>query len=184
MSRHSDNSLQHDAEHVEPDRRMPVYHYLTILFATAFLLLLLAYFMESRANQDHVETLTDHSASALQSVEFMSQRQLDLQEELTALNTQIDQLSDTVEEQATAIATLEEAVDTETQRVVALDWLSKIENLYQTKDTASLVAVIAEFEEQGLSQYLPTSSLHTSEEEDYLSPARRYWVIQESVEED
>ena len=39
-------ALQHEAEHASPGKRNSVLIYLVILFAAAFLLLLLSYFMQ------------------------------------------------------------------------------------------------------------------------------------------
>ena len=57
--------LQHEAEHARPHKKVSVMGYLAILFAAAFLLLLLSYFMQQRANQQAISGLEATSSNAV-----------------------------------------------------------------------------------------------------------------------
>ena len=59
--------LQHDAEHERPRKPQSVLLYLVILFAAAFLLMALSYFMQRRASDAAIEDLRE-SVTAMQSV--------------------------------------------------------------------------------------------------------------------
>ena len=60
--------LQHEAEHAKPHKKVSVMGYLTILFAAAFLLLLLSYFMQQRANEQAISGLQATSNNAFDSI--------------------------------------------------------------------------------------------------------------------
>ena len=60
--------LQHEAEHARPHKKVSVMGYLTILFAAAFLLLLLSYFMQQRANEQAISGLQATSNNAFDSI--------------------------------------------------------------------------------------------------------------------
>lgn len=86
-------SLQHQAEHEKPQgHRMPVSGYLALLFAAAFLLLLLSYFMELRANQETITGLKN-SVTAMQSVQSWQDEKTALQQQVDDLQTKNDQIS-------------------------------------------------------------------------------------------
>ena len=82
-----EESLQHAAEHEKPTKRNPVLFYLMILFAAAFLLLLMSFLMQHRANQEAMNNLQETSNSAVESLE----NKLKENEELKA---QVDQLEE------------------------------------------------------------------------------------------
>ncbi len=189
MSKHPKPSLQHDAEHETPDnRRAPVFLYMTILFAAAFLLLLLSYFMEARSNQAHVETLTDSSTTAIRSLETILEQQDALQEEVFTLT---DQLEDLEIAHQSEIADLENQLDTlqaqltqSEQALEALDWLSQMEALYAQGEDEALLLLMEEFKAAGLSEFLPSSSLHMTEGAGYSAPIMRYWELQQAMAEE
>lgn len=79
--------LQHEAEHAKPHKKVSVMGYLTILFAAAFLLLLMSFLMQHRANQEAMNNLQETSNSAVESLE----NKLKENEELKA---QVDQLEE------------------------------------------------------------------------------------------
>ena len=78
---HESGGLQHAAEHERPHKRLSVMNYLTILFAAAFLLLLLSYLMQQRTNSETIEGLKQ-SVSAMQSIDS-------LQKEKEGLESQV-----------------------------------------------------------------------------------------------
>ena len=61
--------LQHAAEHERPNKRNSVLFYLVILFAAAFVLLLMSFLMQQRANQAALDDLQQTSDSTVQSLE-------------------------------------------------------------------------------------------------------------------
>lgn len=67
--------------HETPRKGHSVMLYLAILFAAAFLLLLLSYFMQQRTSQEAITGLKE-SISSMQSMETMMQHNSDLQKEL------------------------------------------------------------------------------------------------------
>lgn len=79
--------LQHEAEHSRVPKSGSFLVYLVILFAAAFLLLLLSFLMQHRANQETIDGLTNTSNSALQSLN-------DLIEQKDALQAQVQQLQE------------------------------------------------------------------------------------------
>ncbi len=189
MSKHPKPSLQHDAEHETPNnRRAPVFLYMSILFAAAFLLLLLSYFMEARSNQAHVETLTDSSTTAIQSVENLMGRQEALQEEVFTLTDQLEDLEIAYEREIEALESQLEALEaqlTESEQALeALDWLSQMETLYAQGEEEALLLLMEEFEAAGLDDLLPSSSLHMNEGAGYSAPSMRYWQLQQSLLEE
>ena len=84
--------LQHAAEHERPRRRGSVLIYLVILFAAAFLVLLMSFLMQQRANQEAIDNLQQTSESAVQSLENLLQENEALKEQNGALQTQLDEL--------------------------------------------------------------------------------------------
>lgn len=173
-------SLQHAAEHVNMDKRAPVLLYLVILFAAAFLLLLLSFFMQQRANQAHVENLTESSTTALESVDSLLTRHTNLQEELDALQLVNDQLDADLSNAEEYMTNKDADLAVTKEIMVAVDWLSQIEGLYYQEEFEELTQVMAEFETKGYADLLPTSGLHTG----YAAPAQRYADIQAAMTED
>lgn len=181
MSKKTPHSLQHEAEHESSNRSKPVYFYVTILFAAAFLLLLLSYFMEVRANQSHVENLTDSSTTAIQSMDNLLDQQKSLQEQVYSLTDQLEDLQDSNTDQMATlqeeILLLEEALSQAQQEAIALDWLSYMEALYQQEDWENLLIAMDDFQKDELDQYLSIASIHP----DYTSPAARYWALEQAI---
>ena len=81
--------LQHAAEHERPNKRNSVLFYLVILFAAAFVLLLMSFLMQQRANQAALDDLQQTSDSTVQSLENMLQDT----GETDALQRQLDALT-------------------------------------------------------------------------------------------
>ena len=93
------DDLQHAAEHERPTRHTPsVILYLMILFAAAFLLLLMSFLMQNRSNQEAMDHLEATSNSAMESLENrlkeneeLKAQAAELEEENQALSTQIQE---------------------------------------------------------------------------------------------
>ena len=174
------SSLQHAAEHEVADKRAPVLLYLVILFAAAFLLLLLSFLMQQRANQTHVDTLTESSNTALQSVDSLLDRHTDLQDELDAIEAENAQLNLDLSAAEEYMTQKDADLAVTEEILVAVDWLSEIETLYLQGETEEVIALIEKFEKLGYDSLLPTSGLHTG----YSAPAQRYAEIKTAVSEE
>ena len=102
MSRETDKqergSLQHAAEHERPHRRGSVLIYLVILFAAAFVLLLMSFLMQQRANREAMDNLQQTSDSTVQSLENLLEENQTLKEENTALKAQAEALEEELDE--------------------------------------------------------------------------------------
>lgn len=81
---HESGGLQHAAEHERPHKRLSVMNYLTILFAAAFLLLLLSYLMQQRTNSETIEGLKQ-SVSAMQSIDSLQKEKEGLESQVALL---------------------------------------------------------------------------------------------------
>ena len=88
---HESGGLQHAAEHERPHKRLSVMNYLTILFAAAFLLLLLSYLMQQRTNSETIEGLKQ-SVSAMQSIDSLQKEKEGLESQVALLEEQVAHL--------------------------------------------------------------------------------------------
>ena len=102
MSRETDKqergSLQHAAEHERPHRRGSVLIYLVILFAAAFVLLLMSFLMQQRANREAMDNLQQTSDSTVQYLENLLEENQTLKEENAALKAQAEALEEELDE--------------------------------------------------------------------------------------
>lgn len=176
--------LQHEAEHAKPHKKVSVMGYLTILFAAAFLLLLLSYFMQQRANEQAISGLEATSSNAFdsinnliaekddlaQQVEDLEGQVADLQEELDAAQGQLSDAQANTETAQTAQADAQKALE-------AMDWFWRIQRQFSRGYYTDAANIMAEFEATGLPQYLPQQAL-TGREGD-PSPAQQYQELKE-----
>lgn len=141
--------------------------YLVILFSAAFLLLLMSYFMQQRRNDQQVIDGLQQNMSAMKTTQNVIERNQVLMEENEALKTQLSVL----EEQAEAAVA--QRVEQE-NKILALDYLWRIEREYFQKRYSSARSLIRAFEQAGLEEYLPKEPLS---DPDYRSPAVQYKSI-------
>lgn len=144
----------------------PLLAYLVALFAVAFALLLLSYFMHQRRSDRELISGLRESASAMQTVTTVMDMNKQLEEENEQLKQQVAEL-----ENASGRAELESTAK-------ALDWLWRIEREYFRKHPATARAMIQAFEETGLPAALPEKSLTDPE---YRSPAEQYRAIHDDL---
>ena len=97
MSEEKQN-LQRQADRSKPRSGHSVLIYLVILFAAAFILLLLSYLMQQRTNQTAMDNLQETSTSAVQSLQNLIAERDQLKEETTALKEQITALENQLSE--------------------------------------------------------------------------------------
>lgn len=128
--------LQHQAEHTRPSPRGSIVGYLAVMFAVAFLLLLMAYFQQQRLNAEATDAWKE-SVSAVGTLQSML-------EDNDRLRTQVEELEDRIsameEELAQANrATQQEQLQTQAvqDQVNALNCLNKLRYLYNNNRPAA-----------------------------------------------
>ena len=149
MSRNHSGDLQHQAEHSR-FRRPPVLSYLVILFAVAFLLLLLAYFQQQRAS-DQTSDALKQSVSAVGAIENMMSENEALRQEVEALKESRQELEAQYLAEAQAHRELEE-------QAAALDYLWRIQRFWDRGSRTEALKLVKELEEKGLASSLPRTS--------------------------
>ena len=170
--KHREN-LQHQAEHTRPRRRMSVLGYLLVLFAVAFLLLLLAYLQQQRANAEATDALKQ-SVSAVDTIEKMIAENEQLRDQVEQLEAE----TTTLGQENQSLKTLTDNLTARLEKTqAAMDYFWQVDEAYvRGRD------LIQEMEDvtQGtaLKDYLPTES---ATDTDRFSPAQRYQEIYDSL---
>lgn len=141
--------------------------YLVILFSAAFLLLLMSYFMQQRRSDQQVIDGLQQNMSAMQTTQNVIERNRELLDENAALKEQLAALKEQAE------ATKEQQTQQE-NTTLALDWLWRIEREYFQGRYSSARAMIREFEQTGLEDFLPGEPLV---DQDYRTPKEQYKSI-------
>ena len=150
--------LQHEAEHEKPTKRNPVLFYLMILFAAAFLLLLMSFLMQRRANQEAIDNLQETSNSATQSLQNTIAQNETLTKQVEDLQSAVSDNQQTIRDQEDRLEELEQ------------------ENEELTKSTQARTLIEDMGEE--LPEYLPKESITDN---DRFSPYDRYQEICEAL---
>ena len=153
--------------------RMSVMGYLAILFAVAFLLLLLAYFQQQRANTEATDAL-NQSVSTVESIQNLMKENDQLQDRVDGLQEQLLQIKE-----KNTLATAQ--ITSQEQALQAMDWLREIQSLYEKQYYKACRAMISEFENTGLVSALPQDGLHAYNDEQVPSPAQTYADIKEAL---
>ena len=163
---HESGGLQHAAEHERPHKRLSVMNYLTILFAAAFLLLLLSYLMQQRTNSETIEGLKQ-SVSAMQSIDS-------LQKEKEGLESQVALLEEQVSALQNETAALQSTAEDQAHAAEAMDWFWRIQRELSRGRYGSARSLVEAFQATGLEDCLPTD--HPADPEG-PSPAEQYQEI-------
>ena len=169
--------MQHDAEHEKPAKRNPVLFYLMILFAAAFVLLLMSFLMQRRANQEAIDNLQQTSNSATQSLENTIRRNEELTKQVEDLQTAATEHQQTIRAQEQELEDLEAENEALTNSTQALDWFWQINEAY-VRGRYSLARELIEEMGTELPQYLPKES---ATDNDRFSPYDRYQEIYEAL---
>lgn len=135
-----EDSLQHAAEHEKPSKRNPVLFYLMILFAVAFLLLLMSFMMQRRANQEAMSHLEETSNSAVESLENKLKENEQLKAQVTQLEEENQQLTSQLEEQSGQVAESQEELEQVVQALTALNTLRSLYNQGRYSDARDFLA--------------------------------------------
>ena len=135
--------------------------YMVALFAVAFLLLLMSYFMQQRRNdQQLIEEGLQKNASALQITQSVQKQNETLRQQVAELEQENETLAAQAEEQS--------------KTTQAMDWLWRIQREYFKGRYSSARQMIRTFEDEGLKDFLPAEPLT---DPDYRSPLEQYEAI-------
>ena len=163
-------NLQHQAEHTRTRRHMSVMGYLAVLFAIAFLLLLLAYFQQQRTNSEAISGLQE-SVSAVGTLD-------NLMKDNEALRTQVDTLEKERDQALTDAQTAQAAAADAAKQTAALNQLNELRGLYNQQHFKAARALLATWESAApgaLEQTLTgISNGLTQEEKDAYDPLEAY----------
>ena len=178
--------LQHEAEHARPHKKVSVMGYLTILFAAAFLLLLLSYFMQQRANEQAISGLEATSSNAFDSINNLIAEKDRLTEQVENLKGQVEDLQEELADTQGQLTGAQSDADTAQtaqadarKALEAMDWFWRIQRQFSRGYYTDASNMIEEFEAAGLPQYLPQEAL-TGREGD-PSPAQQYQEIKDAL---
>ncbi len=142
--------------------RPALFAYMVALFAVAFLLLLMSYFMQQRrSDQQLIEEGLQKNASALQITQSVQKQNETLRQQVSVLEADL-------------------AAQAEQQEKVthAMDWLWRIQREYFQRRYTSARQMIRDFEETDLKEYLPAEP---PIDPDYRSPLEQYEAIYDSL---
>ena len=168
------SALQHEAEHASPGKKNSVLVYLVILFAVAFLLLLLSYFMQQRASREAYSDLQQSSNSAVQSLDNMLQENEALKGQVEDLTQENDQLQQELEQ---AQAESQQA-QTAQAHLEALNRLNQIRALYNAGKYTQARQLLAAWEAEtpgGVAAALGEISAALTEEERAIYDPLEAW---------
>lgn len=170
------HSLQRQADRAKPGSERSVLIYLVVLFAAAFILLLLSFLMQQRSHEEAIDGLKQ-SVTTMQSVQ-------EVYEENTALAEQLEQLEEQLRAQENEISGLEQGnalLQNEKEHLErsaqAMDWFWQINEAY-VRGRYTLARQLIDQMGAELPQYLPTESITDTER---FSPYDRYQEIYEAL---
>lgn len=165
-----------------------VFTYMAILFAAAFLLLLMAFLMQQRANRETIDDLTQSMTDSMTSIHSL--------QSLVEVNQTLEAENDALKEEKAAlekkISALEGSlgiykVQNEThmansqaaqKSLEAMDWFWQVDEAYVRGRYTLCRELMAAMEEQDLVKHLPTESVTDNGR---FSPADRYAEIYDKL---
>lgn len=157
-------------------RQRSVVHYIAILFAAAFLLMLMAYLMDQRQNQamnDLNQSLTglQDSLTDQSSLQDIYEDNMQLIQQVGQLEEQVKQLEEDKQSLTSQLSDQEKASQ-------AMDWFWQIDEAYVLGRYSLCRELIQSLEDSGLSERLPQES---TTDNGRFSPALRYQEIREAL---
>ena len=163
-------------------RQKSVFQYIAILFAAAFVLLMLTFFMEKRQfeaiqaeNQEQIEDLQHSSLSAVNSLNQVLSENDRLREQVAALEKQLQDKTQTHQSEKT---TLLQTIEAREKALKAMDWFWQIDEAYVRGRYALCRELIHSLDSAGLTEFLPQQSITENER---FSPHDRLAEIREAV---
>ena len=158
-------------------RQRSVVHYIAILFAAAFLLMLLTYVMDQRQNEATVDSLNQSLTNLQETLSNQNSLQ-DIYEDNIALIDQVDQLEDQVEQLTQQNQLLASQITDQEKTAQAMDWFWQIDEAYVLGRFTLCRELIEQIETAGLVSFLPQESITDNGR---FSPAGRYEEIYEAL---
>ena len=157
-------------------RQRSVVHYLAILLAAAFLLMMMAYLMDQRQNEamnDLNQSLSglQESLSDQSSLQDIYEDNMELIQQVGQLEEQVKQLEENNQELSSQLSDQEKASQ-------AMDWFWQIDEAYVLGRYSLCRSLIQELEDAGLVDYLPKESVTDNGR---FSPSGRYQEIYEAL---
>ena len=157
-------------------RQRSVVHYIAILFAAAFLLMLMAYLMDQRQNQA-MNDLNQSLTGLQDSITDQSSLQ-DIYEDNMQLIQQVGQLEEQVKQLEEDKQSLTSQLSDQEKASQAMDWFWQIDEAYVLGRYSLCRELIQEIQDAGLVDYLPKESITDNGR---FSPAGRYQEIYEAL---
>lgn len=157
-------------------RQRSVVHYIAILFAAAFLLMLMAYLMDQRQNE--VVQDINQSISGLQESLSDQNSLQDIYEDNIALIDQVDQLEEQIDQLTKEKDALTGQLTDQEKANQAMDWFWQIDEAYVLGRYSLCRDLIQKIQDAGLVDYLPKESITDNGR---FSPAGRYQEIYEAL---
>lgn len=162
-----------------------VTRYLSILFAAAFLLLLITFAMERREHQvfqeqsqEQISTLEKKSVSAVQSLQNLYDENEHLKQQLEELTQQLEQSQETAQALETQQTSQSDTLDQQGKSLEAMDWFWQVNEAYVLERYALCRTLIESMEEQDLIAALPSVSVTNNRR---FSPSARLAEIQAAI---
>ena len=157
-------------------RQRSVVHYIAILFAAAFLLMMMAYLMDQRQNEamnDLNQSLSglQESLSDQSSLQDIYEDNMELIQQVGQLEEQVKQLEENNQELSSQLSDQEKASQ-------SMDWFWQIDEAYVLGRYSLCRSLIQELEDAGLVDYLPKESVTDNGR---FSPSGRYQEIYEAL---
>ena len=150
---------------VSPKTNPHIISYMVILFLTAFLLLIVSYFMQQRqSDREVISGLQNSGTSATQTIHNVLERNQQLLDDNKNLREQLE--------------AEQERGEAQEHQLLAMDWLWRIQREYYRGHYASARELIRAFEAAGLADRLPTQPLV---DEEYRTPAEQYQSIYDAL---
>ena len=135
------DNFQHDAEHERPSKHSPsVVLYLMILFAAAFLLLLMSFLMQNRSNREAMDHLEETSNSAMESLENRLKENEELKAQVAELEEENQALSAQLQEGDAQARQEQEALTAVLQALSDLNTLRGLYNQGRYSDARDFLA--------------------------------------------
>ena len=157
-------------------RQRSVVHYIAILFAAAFLLMLMTYLMDQRQNQA-MNDLNQSLTGLQDSITDQSSLQ-DIYEDNMQLIQQVGQLEEQVKQLEEDKQSLTSQLSDQEKASQAMDWFWQIDEAYVLGRYSLCRSLIQELEDAGLVDYLPKESVTDNGR---FSPSGRYQEIYEAL---
>lgn len=156
------------AEEPSTGQKKPVIVYIMVLFIVAFLLMALSSFMHQRSNEEVIGNL-QNSVTALQEVQAIQDKNIQLQEKLETAQEKIDSMKDDASGYTDNISLLQ-------NQLAAMQSLYTLQQQYSNGEYDACKKTIQSMEDSKQGDLLSTQSLNGE-----TSPAQRYQQLKEAA---